>query len=58
VDEQAAPCWNGYTRDRNGMFLKTHHAAGPWHIAKADDTRAARISLSANLLSRMNYPGK
>lgn len=58
VDEQAVQRWDDYTHARNEMFLKTHHAAGPWYIVKADDKRAARINLIANLLSRLDYPGK
>ncbi len=58
VDEQAQKLWDAYSQARDEMFVRTHHATGPWFVVRADDKKAARINLIRNLLSRLDYPGK
>lgn len=58
VDERAQKLWDAYSQARNEMFVRTHHAAAPWFVVRANDKKAARINLIRNLLARVDYPDK
>jgi polyphosphate kinase len=58
IDQVAARHWRDYSKARNAMFARTHHAAGPWMIVRADHKRAARLNLIRDLLFRLDYDGK
>ncbi|ATY85513.1 polyphosphate kinase 2 [Kyrpidia spormannii] len=58
VDEKSQALWDSYSRARNAMFSRTHHALAPWIVVRADDKRAARENLIKDFLSRVSYEGK
>jgi polyphosphate kinase len=58
IDDVAAQHWRDYSDARNAMFARTHHAAGPWVVVRADHKRTTRLNLIKDLLCRLDYPGK
>ncbi len=58
IDRAALKKWDEYTRVRDEMFARTHHALAPWHVVRADNKRVARINLLKHFLGLMAYPGK
>lgn len=58
VDAVAQEKWGAYSRARNEMLARTHHAAAPWYVVRADDKKSARLNLMRNFLSRLDYPEK
>ena len=58
VDAVAAKKWPAYTKARDEMFRRTHHAPGPWRVVHADHKKDARIALIGDLLTSFSYPGK
>ena len=58
IDAVAAQHWRDYSKARNAMFARTHHANGPWIIVSADHKRAARLNLIKDLLLRLDYKDK
>ncbi|MEX0703873.1 MAG: polyphosphate kinase 2 [Planctomycetales bacterium] len=58
IDEAAQKRWDDYSRARNVMFARTHHADGPWNVVRADDKWPARINLIKDLLFRLDYDEK
>ncbi len=58
IDRVALKKWEDYSRVRNEMFARTHHALAPWHVVRADNKRVARINLIRHFLSLMSYPKK
>ncbi len=58
IDSVAVKHWKAYSRARDEMLLRTHNAAAPWHIVRADDKRLARLNLMRDMLSRLPYAGK
>lgn len=58
IDRAAAKKWDDYSKYRDQMFIRTHHAIAPWYVVRADDKRVARINLLKHLLSIAKYPGK
>jgi polyphosphate kinase 2 len=58
IDEAAPGLWNEYSEARDQMLARTHSPASPWTIVKADDKKAARLALIADLLNRLDYDGK
>jgi len=58
IDEVAQKRWNDYSRARDAMLARTHHAGAPWTIVATDDKRTARLNLIADLLVHQEYEGK
>lgn len=58
IDETAVRKWKEYSRARDEMLVRTHHAVAPWTIVRADDKRAARVALIGDLLLRLDYCDK
>jgi polyphosphate kinase 2 (PPK2 family) len=58
IDEVAVDHWGAYSKARNVMFERTHHASGPWTIIRADNKRVARINLIKHMLLHIGYKGK
>jgi len=58
VDEVAVKNWDAYTRCRDEMFRRTHSRQSPWHIVRAGNKHAARLTLIRHLLSQLRYHGK
>jgi polyphosphate kinase len=58
IDSAAIAHWDDYSQARNEMLVRTHTAASPWTIVRADQKKVARINLMRDLLSRTDYKGK
>jgi polyphosphate kinase 2 len=58
IDEKALRHWKDYSRARDEMLARTHTAATPWHVVRADDKRRARLNVIRDMLSRLDYAGK
>lgn len=58
IDRAALKKWDDYSRVRDEMFARTHHALAPWHVVRADNKRVARINLIKHFLGLMSYPKK
>ena len=58
IDAVAVKHWKAYSAARDEMLLRTHTAAAPWYVVRADDKRLARLNLIRDVLSRLHYAGK
>jgi polyphosphate kinase 2 len=58
IDQKAQMMWDVYSDARNNMLKKTNSAAAPWTVIVANDKKIAHLNLIADLLSRVDYPGK
>lgn len=58
IDAKAPKHWEHYSEYRNAMFARTHAVLTPWIIVRADDKRAARLSVIRDILSRCEFHGK
>jgi polyphosphate kinase len=58
IDAVAIKHWHAYTAARDAMLVRTHTAAAPWRIVRADDKRLARLNLMRDILSRLHYAGR
>ncbi|HXL98563.1 MAG TPA: polyphosphate kinase 2 [Rhizomicrobium sp.] len=58
IDEAAQKHWDDYSEARDEMFMRTSHAAAPWHIVKADVKKIARLELIRDLLASFSYKGR
>jgi len=47
--------WNEYTRARDEMFAATDTDFAPWHVAKSDDKKRARLNIITHLLGEIPY---
>jgi polyphosphate kinase len=57
IDEQALDNFDKYTEARNAMLRQTDSAGAPWLVVRADDKKAARLALIADLIARIEYHG-
>lgn len=55
IDEKALHHFDDYTKARDHMLRQTDSAAAPWIVVRADDKKAARLALIADLISRVEY---
>jgi polyphosphate kinase 2 len=55
MDLKSYARWDDYTRARDEMFEKTHTPWAPWHVAKSDDKRRARLNILTHLLNAIPY---
>jgi polyphosphate kinase len=55
IDEKALHHFDDYTKARNRMLRDTDSAAAPWMVVRAEDKKAARLALIADLISRVDY---
>ena len=55
MDLQSYARWNDYTRARDEMFEKTHKPWAPWHVARSDDKRRARLNILTRLLNSIPH---
>ncbi len=58
LDAVAHKHWDDYSKARNVMFARTHHAIAPWTVVQAGDKHAARLNLIKDLLFRTEYGKK
>jgi polyphosphate kinase 2 len=56
VDEAAQRHWHDYSRARDTMLLRTHHADAPWIVVRADDKHQARLNVIRDILARLPAP--
>jgi polyphosphate kinase 2 len=55
MDVKSYALWDEYTRARDDMFAATHTPWAPWHVAKSDDKRSARLNIITHILSAIPY---
>lgn len=55
IDEKALRHFDDYTKARNAMLLATDSAAAPWVVVQANDKKAARLAVIADLITRIDY---
>jgi polyphosphate kinase len=55
IDEKAMKYFDDYTKARDAMFRATDSAAAPWTVVRADDKKAARLAVIADLITRVDY---
>src|SRR5580704_3960717 len=55
MDLKSYSRWHDYTRARDEMFLKTDTAWAPWHVARSDDKKRARLNVITHLLGQIPY---
>ena len=55
MDLKSYSCWDDYTRARDDMFLKTDTPWAPWHVARSDDKKRARLNIITHLLAHIPY---
>lgn len=55
VDEKALKHFDDYTKARDDMLVGTDSAAAPWVVVRADNKKAARLAIIADITSRVEY---
>jgi polyphosphate kinase len=55
IDEKALKHFDDYTKARDTMLRATDSASAPWMVVRADDKKAARLAIIADLITRVNY---
>jgi polyphosphate kinase len=55
MDLKSYSRWYDYSRARDDMFAATDTEWAPWHVAKSDDKRRARLNIITHLLSQVPY---
>jgi polyphosphate kinase len=55
MDLKSYSRWHDYTQARDEIFLKTDTAWAPWHVARSDDKKRARLNVITHLLSQIPY---
>jgi len=55
MDIKSYTKWNDYTRARDEMIAATSTVFAPWHMARSDDKRRARLNIIKHLLSQVPY---
>ena len=58
VDARAMELWDAYSEARDEMLRRTHDAAVPWTIVRADHKKTARIQFIRFLLGSFDYEGR
>ena len=53
IDEAAQKHWRDYSRARDSMLLRTHHADAPWMVVRANDKQQARLNVIRDVLRRV-----
>jgi len=47
--------WYDYSRARDDMFAATDTEFAPWHVARSDDKKRARLNIITHLLGKIPY---
>jgi len=55
MDLKSYSRWCDYSRARDEMFAATDTDFAPWHVARSDDKRRARLNIIRHLLSRIPH---
>ena len=56
VDSQALKKWSAYSHARDAMLARSHSVFAPWIVVRADDKRAARLGIIADIIARLAEP--
>ena len=55
MDLKSYSRWYDYSRARDEMFAETDTDFAPWHVARSDDKRRARLNIISHLLDQIPY---
>ena len=55
MDLKSYSRWYDYSRARDDMFKATDSEFAPWHVAKSDDKKRARLNIITHLLGKIPY---
>jgi polyphosphate kinase len=55
MDLKSYSRWYDYSRARDEMFQASDTAWAPWHVARSDNKRRARLNIIAHLLGQIPY---
>jgi len=55
MDLKSYTRWDDYTKARDEMFAATDSEWAPWHVARSDDKKRARLNIISHLLSQVPY---
>jgi polyphosphate kinase 2 (PPK2 family) len=55
MDLKSYSRWYDYSRARDDMFAATDKDFAPWHVARSDDKRRARLNIITHLLDHIPY---
>ena len=55
MDLKSYSRWHDYTQARDDMFQATDTAWAPWHVARSNDKKRARLNIIRHLLSGIPY---
>jgi polyphosphate kinase 2 (PPK2 family) len=55
MDLQSYGRWLDYSRARDEMFAATDTGFAPWHVARSDDKKRARLDIISHLLGTIPY---
>jgi polyphosphate kinase len=55
MDLKSYSRWYEYSRARDEMFAETDTDFAPWHVARSDDKRRARLNIISHLLGSIPY---
>jgi polyphosphate kinase 2 len=55
MDLKSYSRWYDYSRARDDMFAATDTEFAPWHVARSDDKKRARLNIITHLLDQIPY---
>lgn len=55
MDIKSYTRWDDYSRARDDMFAATDTEFAPWHVARSDDKRRARLNIISHFLGKIPY---
>ena len=55
MDLKSYSRWYDYSRARDDMFAATDTDFAPWHVARSDDKKRARLNIITHLLAQVPY---
>ncbi|CAD5107448.1 polyphosphate kinase 2 [Zestomonas carbonaria] len=55
MDLKSYSRWDDYTRARDEMFAASDSSWAPWHIARSEDKRKARLNIISHFLQQIPY---
>jgi polyphosphate kinase 2 (PPK2 family) len=55
MDLKSYSRWYDYSRARDEMFAASDTEFAPWHVARSDDKKRARLNIITHLLSQIPY---
>ena len=55
MDLKSYTRWDDYTKARDDMFKASDTSWAPWHVARSDDKRRARLNVIAHILRSIPY---